>query len=84
MIKLTKAMLLAIMPLFMVTLLMGGIRLEGLSILWSVLKYVVIIVLIVLIRNTNPRVRIDQAVKFFWGPMTVLALVGLVLSYFGL
>jgi len=23
-------------------------------------------VLIILIKNTNPRVRIDQAVKFFW------------------
>lgn len=83
-IKITKAMLLAIMPLFMVALLLGGIHLQGLSILWSILKYVLIVVLIVLIRNTNPRVRIDQAVRFFWGPVTVLALAGLVLAYWGL
>ena len=63
---------------------MGGIHLEGLSILWSILKYLSIVVLFVLIRNTNPRVRIDQAVKFFWGPVTLIALIGFVLAYFGL
>ncbi len=83
-IEMTKAMMLAVMPLFIVAMLMGGIRLEGISILWAVLKYVAIIVLIVLIRNTNPRVRIDQAVSFFWGTMTVLALIGLALAYVGL
>ena len=83
-IEMTKAMLLAVMPLFIVGLLMGGIRLEGLSILWAILKYVAIVVLIVLIRNTNPRVRIDQAVSFFWGTVSVLAILGLALAYFGL
>ena len=83
-IRITKTMLLAVMPLFMVALLLGGIRLHGLSILWSIVKYVVIVVLIVLIRNTNPRVRIDQAVRFFWGPVTALAVIGLVLAYWGL
>ena len=83
MIKVTKMMLLVVLPLFMVTLLMGGIHLQGISILWSVLKYVSIIVLIVLIRNTNPRVRIDHAVKFFWGPLTILAVIGLVLGIYG-
>ena len=83
MIKVTKMMLLAVMPIFMITLLMGGIHLQGISILWSVLKYLSIVVLIVLIRNTNPRVRIDHAVKFFWGPMTILAIIGLVLAFWG-
>lgn len=83
MIRITKTMLLSILPLFTVALLMGGIHLNGISILWSILKYVVIVVLIVLIRNTNPRVRIDQAIKFFWGPLTVLAFIGLILAILG-
>lgn len=83
-IKMTKIMLFAVMPLFMIALLLGGIRFEGISIVWSVVKYMVIVVLIVLIRNTNPRIRIDQAVKFFWGPVTILALVGLILAVGGL
>ena len=46
-------------------------------------KYVLIVVLIILIKNTNPRVRIDQAMKFFWvycgvalAAAVILALIG--------
>ncbi|MBN1291149.1 MAG: NADH-quinone oxidoreductase subunit H [Candidatus Latescibacteria bacterium] len=83
-IRITKTMLLAVLPLLMVTLLMGGVQFEGLSILWGFLKYLVIVVLIVLIRNTNPRVRIDQALKFFWGPVTALSIIAFILAYWGL
>jgi NADH-quinone oxidoreductase subunit H len=37
----------------------------------------------VVIKNTNPRVRIDQAVRFFWGPMTGLAVIAVELAYLG-
>ncbi len=63
---------------------MGGIKLQGLSVLWGILKYVALLVIIVLIRNTNPRVRIDQAVKFFWGPVTLFAIIGVALAFMGL
>ena len=58
--------------------------LSGWGILYSIAKYVIIVVIIVLIKNTNPRVRIDQAVRFFWGPVTVLAIIGMVLAIVGL
>ena len=48
------------------------------------LKYVAILVIAVLIRNTNPRVRIDQAIRFFWGPMTVLAVISIILTFIGI
>jgi len=83
-IKITKTMLFAVLPLFVSMLFFGGINLGGIGILYSFLKYVAVVVLIVLIRNTNPRVRIDQAVRFFWGPVTILALVGLGLALLGL
>jgi NADH-quinone oxidoreductase subunit H len=42
-----------------------------------------VLVLIILIKNTNPRVRIDQAMKFFWvycglalGTAVALAIIG--------
>ena len=38
----------------------------GLCIWVGLGKYVLILVLLILIKNTNPRVRIDQAMKFFW------------------
>jgi NADH-quinone oxidoreductase subunit H len=35
------------------------------------------------IKNTNPRARIDQAVKFFWRYMTPIAIVAFVLAVLG-
>lgn len=82
--KLTRLMMLFVIPMFLVTIFMGGIIFCGWHILWGILKYVLLLVIIVLIRNTNPRVRIDQAVRFFWGPMTVLAILAVVLALLGI
>jgi NADH-quinone oxidoreductase subunit H len=82
--KITKAMLLLALPVFLITLYMGGIDLASwLGILWFAVKYVIIVTLIILIKNTNPRIRIDQAVRFFWGPLTVLAAIGFILALIG-
>lgn len=82
--KVTKAMLLFTLPVFMITLYLGGIDITSwMGILWFVIKYVIILTLIILIKNTNPRIRIDQAVRFFWGPVTVLAAVGFILALIG-
>lgn len=80
--QLMKAMLYAVAPWFMVTLFWSN-PLQGLGILWMLLKYFVVVLLIVLIKNTNPRVRIDQAVKFFWGWVTLLAIIALLLMFAG-
>ncbi len=82
--KLMKNMLLFVLPFFLMVLFFGGIRLRGIEILWSVLEYVGIVALIVVIRNTNPRVRIDQAVRFFWGPMAVVSAIAVLLALNGL
>ena len=82
--KLTKAMLLFTVPMFLVIVFMGGISVNGISLLWGILKYVVLLVVVVLIRNTNPRLRIDQALRFFWGPVTGLAVISVVLAMLGL
>ena len=81
--KLTKAMMLSVMAVFLAVIFFGGMRFTGIEILWSIIKYLIPIVLVVLIRNTNPRLRIDQIMKLFWGPLTVLALIGLLLARFG-
>jgi len=81
--KLMKNMLLCVLPFFLMILFMGGLRLDGIHLLYGILKFVGVVALITVIRNTNPRVRIDQAVNFFWGPMTVLALVAVFLAIKG-
>ena len=82
--KIVNAMLFFTLPVFLITLYMGGIDLSSwLGILWFVIKYVIIVTLVVLIKNTNPRIRIDQAVRFFWGIVTVMAAAGFILALLG-
>jgi len=78
--KLTKAILITVTILFLIVLFLG----KDLSPLFLILKFVMILVIIILIKNTNPRLRIDQALKFFWGPVTAMALVALFLAVKGL
>ncbi len=81
--KLTKMMMLVALPLFLLTLFAGGVSFRGWGIVASLIKYVLLIVIITVIRNTNPRLRIDQALKFFWGPVTIIAVAGVVLAFVG-
>jgi NADH-quinone oxidoreductase subunit H len=82
-IKLTKYLMLFILPSFIVALLLGGFRLDGIHILWSVLKVIGIVLLLTLIRNTNPRIKIRQAVNFFLIWMNLIAVIALVMISFG-
>ena len=77
--KLTRQMLLIVLPVFLICLFWG----HTMNFWWMILKYVVLLVAIILIKNTNPRLRIDQALRFFWGPMTFLAIIALGLALLG-
>jgi NADH-quinone oxidoreductase subunit H len=83
-IKLTQAILLFTMPVFLITVFWGGIEITVSGILYFILKYVLILVIYILIKNTNPRIRIDHAMRFFWGPIMGLAVLALILSFLGL
>jgi NADH-quinone oxidoreductase subunit H len=83
MIKLTKYIMFFILPAFLIALLMNGFRLDGIHILWAVLKVLVVVLIITLIRNTNPRIKIKQAISFFFIWMNLLAVIALVLIAFG-
>jgi NADH-quinone oxidoreductase subunit H len=76
--KITRAMMFLLMPLFLVSVLWGG-----LTSWWALLKVLLFVVLIILIKNTNPRLRIDQALKFFWAGLGLLSIIGLVLAFYG-
>lgn len=78
--KLTKAVLLYTMPLLLIILFLG----KDMSPLFMIAKFIGILVIIILIKNTNPRLRIDQALRFFWGPVTVIAIISVILAVIGL
>ncbi len=82
-IKLTKYIMLFILPAFLIALLMSGLRFEGIQILWSVLKVLALVLLMTLIKNTNPRIKIKQAISFFLVWMNLIVIVALVLISFG-
>ncbi len=84
MIKLTKYILLFVLPVFLAALFMNGLNWEGLGILWSVLKILGVVLLLTLIRNTNPRLKIHQAMKFFFLYMNLLVIIAYVLIFLGL
>jgi len=77
--KLARAMMFFLLPLFLISVLWGGF-----ADWWAILKFLVIVVLIVLIKNTNPRLRIDQALKFFWLGIGILSIIGLIFAFYGL
>lgn len=78
--KLTKAILLYTMPVLLIVLFLG----KDISPVFVVLKFVMILVIVVLIKNTNPRLRIDQSLRFFWGPVTAIAVLAVVLASLGM
>ena len=81
--RLMKNMLMFTVPFFLIIIFIGGLRLDGIHLLYGVLKYIGLVALMTVIRNTNPRVRIDQAVKFFWGPVTIIAIIAIILALLG-
>ena len=78
--KIMQAMMLVALPMFLVMVFLGGFT-GGL--LTGIGKYVLVLVLIILIKNTNPRVRIDQAMKFFWVYCGLLLVGAVVLATIG-
>lgn len=74
--KLSKAMMLLILPCLEITLFWGG-----LARLQAVLEFFLLLTLIILIKNTNPRLRVDQALKFFWIGLTPLAILSTILAF---
>ncbi|MDP8204767.1 MAG: NADH-quinone oxidoreductase subunit H [Candidatus Tenebribacter mawsonii] len=83
-VTLAKYIMLFVLPALVVALFFAGMNFEGINILWSILKVVLVVLLVTLVRNTNPRVRIDQAMRFFWIWMNLLAVVSIILAILGL
>jgi NADH-quinone oxidoreductase subunit H len=78
--KLTKAIMLYAVPVFAIVLFLG----RDLSPLILSVKYLCLWSAIILIKNTNPRLRIDQVLRFMWRAPTLLAVVAVVLAILGL
>lgn len=81
--KLSQWVMRAMLPLLLVHCFWGGIVFEGWHILAGLGKVAVFWVIMILLRNTNPRVRVDQALRFFaiWGGL--LGIIAIILAQLG-
>jgi NADH-quinone oxidoreductase subunit H len=77
--KLTKAIMFYTLPLFIIILFLG----KDLSPVFLIGKYLMLIVIAILIKNTNPRLKIDQALRFFWRFPTLLGILAVIAALFG-
>lgn len=81
--KLNHFMMYVIFPFFLILIFLGGFNLTGLGILWFILKYVGIVVVMIIIKNTNPRIRTDTALNFFWKYASPIGLLAIILAILG-
>jgi len=82
--KLAHYMMYVFLPMLLVILFWGGMSFASFgTIMAGIGKYLLIVVIMILIRNTNPRVRIDSAINFFWKWASPLALIAVILAIIG-
>ncbi|MDI6641341.1 MAG: NADH-quinone oxidoreductase subunit H [Elusimicrobiota bacterium] len=83
--KLSRMMMLFVYPLFLIKLFWYSSSGSTLvDVIFFGLKYLLILVIMILIRNTNPRVRIEQVIKFFWSYGLVVGIIAVVSALVGL
>ena len=81
--KIAKAILTFALPVLLITLYFGGIKFTVYGLVRGISEYLLILFLMIVIKNTNPRVRIDQAARFFWRVPTVMAVLAALLACLG-
>jgi NADH-quinone oxidoreductase subunit H len=85
MFKLTRAMMLFTVPVFLVVVYGGGWIVSGgwTAKVGGLAFWLLLVAVTIVLRNTTPRLRTDQAVRFFWGPTTLVAVAAAALAWMG-
>jgi len=82
--KLARAMLFLVLPTLCVLLFLGPVTANVASILGFLVKLLAVLVVVILIKATHARLRLDQALRFFWTRIAVVGLVAAGLALLGL
>jgi NADH-quinone oxidoreductase subunit H len=81
--KLARAMMFLYLPAFVVILFLGATAPTPLSVIGFVLKLLAILVVVILVKNTHARLRLDQALRLFWGRLAIAGVLAVVLALLG-
>jgi NADH-quinone oxidoreductase subunit H len=76
-------MMLFLVPCSLIALFLMPAARGGPWLLAAALAYVPLLVIVTLVRNTAPRVRVDQALRFFWGPVAAVGVAAVALAALG-
>lgn len=82
--KLSRAMMFFFLPVLAVLLFFGPVQATLISILGFIVKLLAVLVVLIVIKITHARLRLDQALHFFWVRMGVTGLFAVVLALLGL
>ena len=81
--KISRAMMFLQLPVFAVLLFMGANQLTLLSMAGFLLKLLAVLVLIIVIKITHARLRLDQMLRLFWGRLAIVGLIAVVFALIG-
>jgi NADH-quinone oxidoreductase subunit H len=81
--KISRAMMFLQLPVFAVLLFMGANQLTLLSMAGFLLKLLAVLVLIIVIKITHARLRLDQMLRLFWGRLAIVGLIAVVFALVG-
>jgi NADH-quinone oxidoreductase subunit H len=81
--KLSRAMMFLCLPVLVVLLFLGATGPTALSIAGFVLKLLAVLVIIIVVKITHARLKLDQALRLFWGRILLVALASVLLALVG-
>ncbi len=81
--KLSRAMMFLYLPVLVVLLFMGATSPTLLSVASFFLKLLAVLVLLILVKITHARLRLDQMLRLFWGRLALVGLAAIVFALLG-
>ncbi len=81
--KLAGAMMFLCLPVLAVLLFLGPVERDPVSIIAFLVKLLAVLVVIIVVKSTHARLRLDQALRLFWGPLALAGLVSVALALLG-
>ncbi len=81
--KIARAMLFFVLPVFVCLMFLGAVEPTLLSIIGFLLKLVAVLVVLIAVKTTHARLKLAQALRFFWGTIALAGAVAVVLALLG-
>lgn len=81
--RISRAMMFLVLPVLVVLLFLGPVLPTFFSILAFFAKTLSVLALLIVIKATHARVRLDQALRFFWAKVAVVGLLSVGLATIG-